>query len=109
MTTRRELNKMYKGREFTFFSPFVDHPGFADGDKGVIVKLLPIQDGEVKDLWMARNLSTGEEHPIWGGEAYVGNKPLIGEHQFTNWKPSKNLIQTSVRRAKLRSAEATHT
>jgi hypothetical protein len=79
-----------KGQPFTFRSPFDTHPGWEQGDRGVIVRLLryPEVDREVTDLWEARNLRTGKTAQLWGGEAFKEDgTPAIPEHAFVNWTP----------------------
>lgn len=87
----RALNAKYAGLRFEFASPFEDHPGFETNDPGEIIGLTLEQDGleeeQQRDLWLARNLRTGEEHTLWGGEAFIPGTdvPAIPEHRFTSW------------------------
>ena len=87
------LAEKYSGKTFVFHSPFESTPGWKDGDRGELVRLIPegtegVEEG-VGDLWIGRNLGSGEEHQLWGGEAFTETgEPVIYEHAFTNWKPS---------------------
>lgn len=89
----RALVKEHVGKLFEFHSPFENHEGWVEGDRGEIIGLRTDQDGleddQERDLWDAKNLRTGEINSIWGGEAFeIGTRaPVIYDHRFTNWSP----------------------
>ena len=85
------LQAKYVGREFIFHSPFEHTPGWADGDRGVLVRLIHIGTegvGEADDLWIGRNFRTGALHQLLGGEAFTQDGcPVVVEQRFLNWSP----------------------
>ena len=85
------LQAKYVGRGFIFRSPFEHTPGWADGDRGVLVRLIRKGTegvGEVNDLWVGYNLKTGDLRQLFGGEAFTSDGcPVVVEQRFLNWSP----------------------
>lgn len=95
---RVALEAKYVGKDFAFYSPFVEHSGWFDGSTGTIVRLCrqySEEAGDFEDLWIGMNQQTGQSFPLFGGEAFDREtlKPLIPEHRFLNWNPVKDIFK----------------
>lgn len=88
-----ELQTAYAGKSFVFHSPFADHPGWKDGDNGVLVRLIRVgTEGvdEANDLWVGFNARSGEFAQLWGGEAFtVDGEAVVVEQRLVNWSPGR--------------------